>query len=248
MLEPLSPRARVIFPPAREDDRLVVSDRLDLARIPPRAVEGDGAAPIVADACDVLGELQGFKPGIHVARLIDKAISLSGRFARPAHADKVWRQATTVRAEIGNDVAPLIRPGRIAVQEHHRLAASGLDITDLGIEHLHPAPRQMIGAVRLRTRADGLSIRAEPERNRRNSAKYRAGKSPARHPPCLRAEINIGMVCHSLSPLPTPTRPCHSSRANNEKDQYPIRSTLVSVTCCITRSVLTRCHAVYCSG
>ena len=30
--------------------------------------------------------------------------------------------------------------------------------------------------------------------------------------------------------------------------QYPIKSTLVSVTCCMTRCVLERCHAVYCSG
>ena len=45
---------------------------------------------------------------------------------------------------MGNDVAPEIGRGRIAVQEDDRVALPHVHVADLGVEHAHPPARMWI--------------------------------------------------------------------------------------------------------
>src|SRR5262249_39154572 len=98
------------------------------------------------------------EPGIQITHLIHKAIGLGWRFAGPAHSDEIWRHASSMGAEIRNNVSPLVRPGWISVQEDHRLAFTRIDIADLGIQCLHAPAREMVGTIGLRFCDDGLSV------------------------------------------------------------------------------------------
>src|SRR5262252_9002678 len=155
--EPVVPATGVIFPAARQHDSLEVGNRLDLVWISPCAIEGGRPTPIMSDQSDIFRERQRVEPSIQVTHLIHKAISLGRRFAGPAHSDEVWRQASSIEAEIGNNVSPLIRPGWSSMQKDHRLAFTRIDIADLGIQCIYATAREVVRAIGLRFCDDGLS-------------------------------------------------------------------------------------------
>src|SRR6516164_2444238 len=98
----------IVFPSARQHDGLEIGDRLDLVRVAAGAIKADRSSPVVPDQRDVVRELQRFEPRVHVACVIDKTVSPARRLSRPTHANQIGRQAPTMRADMGNEVSPLI--------------------------------------------------------------------------------------------------------------------------------------------
>ena len=90
------------------------------------------------DVLRVLIQPNGVKPGVQIAGVVNKAVGAGGVLARIAHADQVGRQATRATFDLGNNVAPQIRRGGVAVQKHDRVAAAGIDIGHFTIEHGYP--------------------------------------------------------------------------------------------------------------
>src|SRR5262249_38801685 len=136
--------AREIVPSARVSDGFIIGNRPYLLGMAPGAIEAYGRSPVVRDQRDVPGELQRVEPRIHVACVVDKAVGLGRRLAGPTHSRKIGRQTPAIRTYVRNDIAPLIRPGWIAVQKDDGLTLSHIDIADLGIEDLHSTPRQVV--------------------------------------------------------------------------------------------------------
>src|SRR5262249_4819076 len=134
-------------------------NRLDLLRMTPGAIEADGRAPIVQDQRHVSRELQRLEPSIHVTRLIDETIDFARRLARPPHAHEIRRETPANGADVRNDVAPLVRPRGIAMEKDDRLAFTYIDIADLGIQHLHATPTQVVRAIRLGGGGDRIASR-----------------------------------------------------------------------------------------
>src|SRR5258708_4393064 len=142
--KPVVRAACEIFPSTRQYDRLEIGNGLDLLWIAARTIEGRRAAPIMSDQGDILCEHQPIEPSVQIAHLIDEAIRFGRRFAGPTHPDEVGSETPSVRAEIGNNVTPLVRPRWISVQEYDRIAVPYVDVADFGIENLHAQARQLI--------------------------------------------------------------------------------------------------------
>src|ERR1700736_6008785 len=93
------------------------------------------------DEGDVFPQAQGVEPGVEIARVIDEAVGGVPGLARTAHTHQVGSQATPAPLDMGNDIAPEVRGGGIAVQEDHRLTTSGIDVRHVRIEYRHaPTP------------------------------------------------------------------------------------------------------------
>src|SRR6516162_1825294 len=135
-------------PSARVCDRFIIGNRLYLLGMASGAIEADGRSPVMQDQRDVLGKLKRLEPCIHVARLVDKAVGLGRRLAGPAHSHEIGRQTPAMRTYERNDIAPLIRPGWIAVQKDDGFALSHINVANLGIARLDPPPRQVVWAIR----------------------------------------------------------------------------------------------------
>ena len=99
-----------------------------------RPVKPQRRAPVVHHQRDRAGQPHRLEPGIEVSRVIREAVRARGRLAGVAHADQVGGQAMVVALDPGDDVAPEVRGGRVAVQEHHRRARPRRDIGHLGVE------------------------------------------------------------------------------------------------------------------
>src|SRR6516162_5882289 len=144
-------------PSARVCDRFIIGNRFYLLRMASGAVEADGRSPVMQDQRDVLGELKRLEPRIHVACLVDKAVALGRRLAGPTHSHEIGRQTPAMRTYERNDIAPLIRPGWIAVQKDDGFALSHINVANLGIARLDPPPRQAVWAIRFHGADDGVA-------------------------------------------------------------------------------------------
>ncbi len=120
----------------RLEEGLQQHDPGDPVRIPGRPVEGQGAAPVVADEDDPV-EAQRLEPGVQVAGLVVEAV-VDVRLAGGPHADQVGREHPGPAGEVRDDVAPEVGRGGVAVQEHHGRAAragSGVQVGEMGVDH-----------------------------------------------------------------------------------------------------------------
>jgi hypothetical protein len=90
------------------------------------AVEGEHAAPVVADQ-HRRRQVAGGEPGVEVAGVVGVAVGDVG-LAGLTHADEIRREGAGLAGDVGDDVAPDVRRRRVAVDEHHRLAGAGLAV------------------------------------------------------------------------------------------------------------------------
>src|SRR5215472_6440973 len=134
------------------DDSLHIGDGPYLPRVACCPVRSRGRPPIVDDQCDVVGQVQGLKPGVEIARVVHKPIGLRWRFTGLAHPHQVRSQAAAKLAEMRDDVPPKIGRCGIAVQEDDRVSLAGIDITHLGVEHRDAPSWVSIGWVKFSRR------------------------------------------------------------------------------------------------
>src|SRR5262249_41425826 len=141
--------ARKILPAPRLDDRLHVRDPLHAIRVPARPVESERRPPIVQYQNDSMRQVQGFEPGVEIARVIAEAVRAGRRWPGATHSDEIGCKASAEAGEKRNDVAPQIRRGRIAVEKHNRIAAADVDIAHSSVEDLDLLTRVSVGARKL---------------------------------------------------------------------------------------------------
>jgi hypothetical protein len=85
--------------------------------------------------------IQGLEQGVEVAAVLDEAIrgeATVGQLVGVAHADQVGRDAAASALQVRQHVAPEIRRGGIAVQQHDGVALSHLHVRHLAADHPSP--------------------------------------------------------------------------------------------------------------
>src|SRR5260370_2336712 len=100
------------------DDRLHKCDRTPLLRVAVRTVKYECRTQIVKYQRDVAREIERLEPGIEIGCVINEAIGRRRRGAGLAHAHEIGREAAAEVADVRNDVAPKIRPCRIAMEKN----------------------------------------------------------------------------------------------------------------------------------
>ena len=144
-LEDLPRRLRPLVPRHRPDERLHVDHAAHPLGMAPRPVEPERRAPVVHDQRHGARRDDRVEPGVEIARVVHEPVGARGRAARVAHADQIGSQAAAERLDVRDHVAPEIGRGRVAVEEHHRIARAHVHVGHLGVERLHPATRMRIG-------------------------------------------------------------------------------------------------------
>jgi hypothetical protein len=85
------------------------------------------------------GADHGIDEGVDKSAVGREAIGIdarTGQLGGIAHADQVRRDQVAVAVKLGNDVAPEIRRGRVAVQEQHRRTLAAFVVGDAGVEYI----------------------------------------------------------------------------------------------------------------
>src|SRR5208337_2617638 len=147
------------------DDRLHVRDSLDGLGMARGPVKAECGAPVVHDERDVALEIEALEERVEMPGMILEAIRASRRRTRRAHPDEIRRDASRMRREVRNDVAPEVRRGRIAVQENDRIAAAGVRVGNPGVDELQSFARVRVflrnlrGNLRVGVAHDGISSR-----------------------------------------------------------------------------------------
>ena len=80
---------------------------------------------------DVAVEVQSDEEGVQIAAMFQKRVAVrpaSLELLGVAHPDQVRRYAPGLSLDVGNDVAPQVGRGRVAVQEDDRVAAPDVDV------------------------------------------------------------------------------------------------------------------------
>jgi hypothetical protein len=83
-----------------------------------------------------IGETKGMQPGIDIGKMIDKTIC-NMRLPGLPHANVIHRKTASVWFEMRDDIAPQIRRGGIAVEEHDGITGTRLQIVHLGVLHIN---------------------------------------------------------------------------------------------------------------
>ena len=99
----------------------------------------------MGDQGDVLGQAQGIEPRVQIACMVHETVGAVRGPIRRAHAQQVGGQAAGPAGHVGDDVAPQVGRGGVAVQKHHRVALAGIDGGQLHVQGLHPASGMGIG-------------------------------------------------------------------------------------------------------
>jgi hypothetical protein len=101
------------------------------------------------DEGDPLVQIQGLEQGIQVAAVLDEAIGAGAtvrQLVGVAHADKVGGDAAASWLQVRQHVAPEVRRGGIAVQQHDGVARSHVHVRHLATED--PPPLLLVGECR----------------------------------------------------------------------------------------------------
>src|SRR5215471_19147752 len=132
------------------------------------------------DEGDPLVHTQGLEQGVEVAAVLDEAIraGATGRqLVGVAHADQVGGDAAASWLQVRQYVAPEVRRGGIAVQQHDGIALSHLDVRHLAAEDPPPllfvrkcrrdhAPSPLVSGYYLLSLSDALPRHEVPGRAR----------------------------------------------------------------------------------
>jgi hypothetical protein len=93
------------------------------------------------DKGDTLAHIHGIEQGVEVAAVFDEATRAGATFrqlVRVAHANQVGGDAEALRLQVRQHIAPKVRRGGIAVQQHHGVAHSHLHVSHLPAENPPP--------------------------------------------------------------------------------------------------------------
>jgi hypothetical protein len=96
------------------------------------------------DEGDPLVQIQGLEQGVEVAAMLDEAIGAGAtvrQLVGVAHADQVGGDAAASWLQVRQHVAPEVRRGGIAVQQHDGVALSHVDVRHLATEDPPPPLR-----------------------------------------------------------------------------------------------------------
>ena len=110
-----------IAPRHRLQNRFHKGKRLDIAAVERRVVKAKPGAPVVQNQRNV-GQFKFFDESSHIFEVFDKSVA-DIRLVRLSHADKIQRDAASMRRQIRDNVAPDITPGRVAVQKQNGIPA-----------------------------------------------------------------------------------------------------------------------------
>src|SRR5450631_1883794 len=126
-------------------------------------MKAEGRSPIVQHQGNVPMQVQRLKPCVEIICMVQKAVSAAWRGARLAHTDEVWREAPSEVADVGDDVAPKIRCGRVSVQEYDRVPATNGDVTHLAVTDAYATTDMIVfGSNPIRHGISPLAIRGAP--------------------------------------------------------------------------------------
>ena len=87
------------------------------------------------DEGDVL-QVQRLDEALEVLRMVEESVG-DVRLVGSAHADEVGRDGTSHRGDVGDDVAPQIGRGRIAMQKQNGIPLALVDVVHLRAMNLH---------------------------------------------------------------------------------------------------------------
>src|SRR5262249_33094571 len=124
-----------VFPSPCGWYRLHIGDGRDVRRVANCPMETQCRSPIMQNQYDVFGQSKSLEPSVKIARMIHEPVCVCRRLSRLTHPDQIGRETAAEFGYIGDDVAPEIGGGRIAVQEHDRLADANIDVAEFRVEH-----------------------------------------------------------------------------------------------------------------
>jgi hypothetical protein len=114
-----------MVPALRRQDRLHIRDTLHGLAVAVGPVEAEGRTPVMDDEGDPLVHTQGFEQGVEVAAVLDEAIRAGAtvrQLVGVSHANQVGGDAAASWLQVRQHVAPEVRRGGIAVQQHDGVA------------------------------------------------------------------------------------------------------------------------------
>src|SRR5262249_29257453 len=187
-----------VVPALRTHDRLHVRDTFHRLAVAVGPIEAEGRAPVMDDEGDALVHIEGLEQGVEVAAVLDEAIRAGaavGQLVGVAHADQVGGDAAAWWLQVRQHVAPEIRRGGIAVQQHDGVALSHLHVRHLAAED--PPPLLLVRKCRPVGRCqghrhahEGTPFRLEEPRSTKNDALRATSAFAARR---LRTEWSRGL-------------------------------------------------------
>src|SRR6266853_4015141 len=104
-------------------------------------VKAESRASVMDDEGDPLAHIQGLEQGVEVAAVLDEAIRAGAtvrQLVGVAHADQVGGDTAASWLQVRQHVAPQVRRGGIAVQQHDGVALSHLHVRHLAAEDPPP--------------------------------------------------------------------------------------------------------------
>jgi hypothetical protein len=142
--KPLEDRRRGRAPFVPEGDRphdgFHVGDAADAIAVMVGPVETERGTPVVHHEHDGFRSPDhGIDEGSEIFAVGREAVGVGigiGQFGGIAHADHIRRDQPAASRKPGNDVAPEIGRGRIAVQKQHRRALAAFMIGHAAVEHI----------------------------------------------------------------------------------------------------------------
>ena len=117
-----------------------VNEALDSGVKTLRPVERESRAPIVTDEDDVLDHTELFQQRIEIEPMIDESIRAPRDLVGIPHADQIGRDGAGGRRDVRHDVPPQVGRRRVAMQEHDRIAFTGVNVGHHRVQYLEALP------------------------------------------------------------------------------------------------------------
>ncbi len=134
--EQLGAPRRPFLPLHGPEERLEKHQAAHPVRVARRPVQGERAAPVVADQDDV-PQGESVEPGVQVTGVIGESVGNVG-LTRFTHADQIRRQAEAMLGDAGKNAAPHAGRHGIAVQKHDGRTSADLTESHERIQDLYP--------------------------------------------------------------------------------------------------------------
>ena len=124
-----------------------------------RPVEPECRTPVVDDERDVVAEVELVEQAVEIPAVFDERVRVRSdvvEFVRVVFSDEVGNDATRLALNVRHDVAPEVRGGRVAVEEHDDIAVSSVLRSGVVIRHLFAVDGEMLFAQRCGAHATSL--------------------------------------------------------------------------------------------
>jgi hypothetical protein len=138
-------------------------------------MESQHAAPIVPDQRHLAFHRRSIKPRVEIADMVQEPIAVRSRLSRLPHANQIRRKTPAERRDKGNDVAPEIGPGGVAVQEHDWIALSDVYEGHLAVEYSKASAGQPVNGGDITSLTELRGHQAISQCERRLAVRSRSG-------------------------------------------------------------------------